>query len=85
MVVEKELFTRYSSPNTLFVIARHIILSLFLTERLAVQFMQVCSANCQCNFCLFCFSFAVETGSLFSRASTASSPRRFSLRSGERR
>jgi len=51
MVVEKQvqLFTRCSSPNTLFHIARRIILSLSLTEHPAVLFMQVCSADYLCN------------------------------------
>lgn len=53
MVVEKALFTRCSSPNTLFHIARRIILSLFLTERPAVLFMQVCSVDYLCNSVYF--------------------------------
>lgn len=54
----------------------------YVHNRTPVLFAQVliCSANWLCIFCLFCFSFAVDSGSLFSRSlinkmpSSAASP-----------
>ena len=67
-VVDEDLFARHSSPLTLFHIVRRIIWSVFITERLYCSRKFSLTLRTVSVFCLICFSFAVDSGSLFSRS-----------------